>query len=97
MTVEGSGFIECMSDVEPNYKIPSHKHIMEVVHGMYKELHCKVMEDLTKAQWVSLTGDFWTLLAMDSYVRITVYFINEDWELMTRVSSLCCPYSSNHS
>ena len=27
--VEGSGFIEFMSVVEPNYKIPSRKHIME--------------------------------------------------------------------
>ena len=68
--VEGSGFIEFMSVVEPNYKIPSRKHIMEVLHGMYKELHCKVMEDLTKAQWVS---DVWTSLAMDSYLGITVH------------------------
>ena len=59
--VEGFGFIEFISVVEPNYmyKIPSRKHILEVLHGMYKELHCKVMEDLTKAQWVSLTGHLW--------------------------------------
>ena len=85
--VEGFGFIEFISVVEPNYmyKIPSRKHILEVLHGMYKELHCKVMEDLTKAQWVSLTGHLWTSLAMDTYLGITVHFINEDWELMTRV------------
>lgn len=40
---------------------------------------------LLRAERVAITTDAWTSCATDSYVTITVHYVNSDWELESNV------------
>ena len=46
------------------------------------EIKATVIEML-KNQVVSITTDGWTSVANESYMSLTVHYINEDWELIS--------------
>ena len=85
-TVEGAGFCHFMSVVEPHYVVPSRKHISGVLRCLYDEVKERVVVgELDTATVVTLTTDFWTSAATDSYLGITAHFITASWQLESRV------------
>ena len=58
---------------------------MKVLLDMQQEVRARITSELTEAKWVALTFDFWTSLAIDSYLGVTVHFIAPNWTLETRL------------
>lgn len=75
-----------MNELEPRYKIPCRQHYSE---KFIPELYIKTIEDLSerllRAERVAITTDARTSCATDSYVTITVHYVNLDWELESNV------------
>ena len=80
--VDGEGFKRLLFYLEPGYVIPSSVHIMDVVRRKYIMAKEKLKRILTESSTqYSLTTDIWTSFANDAYISLTVYFIDECWEL----------------
>ena len=84
-TVEGKGFRQPMEFLEPEYKLPSHQTIMRRVNKMYGEIKRAVMDDLVDVKDVAITTDAWTSLANESYITVTIHYINKDWQRKSAV------------
>jgi hypothetical protein len=82
--IDGKGFKKLMNLLEPDYKVPSRPHITSTCRKMYNNLKEQLLGDL-KYKYVSLTTDSWTSRMTDSYTTLTVHWINEDWELQSKV------------
>lgn len=65
--VEGRGFLKFVDTLEPAYSVPSRKTVMKELEVMEREVRACIVEELRRAQYVSLTTHFWTSLANDSY------------------------------
>ena len=46
------------------------------------------MEEIKQAEFVSCTTDFWSSIANDSYIGVTVHFLSEDFVLKHRLLCL---------
>ena len=82
---EGKGFLQFVRTLEPGYQMPSRKTLMKELHVMQGEVQASVASGLEKSKFVSLTTDFWTSLANDSYLGVTVHLVTSDWELKSCV------------
>ena len=75
--VEGQGFRDMMTYLEPGYIIPSRKQFTALIqhkHDLAKEelkLKMKV-----NGIGMALTTDIWTSVAVEAYMTITVHYIN---------------------
>ena len=83
--VEGAGFKNLIDALEPAYAVPSRKHVMMVLHGLYDDVKAHLLAELDSVEHVALTTDHWTSRAVDSYLGLTAHFVNQHWELVTRV------------
>ena len=83
--VEGVGFKHLFSYVEPGYRVPSHTHIATVCRRLYNVQKERLKEEIAGCSHVALTTDIWTSSAVDSYLTVTVHFIDKLWQLCTRV------------
>lgn len=85
-TVENDGFRHMMRILEPRYDIPSRRYFTDkAIPAMYEETRAKVENALVSAERVGLTCDGWTSRATESYLTVTVHFVNNDWELKSYV------------
>ena len=82
--VEGVGFRNLVATLDPAYQIPSRKSVMEVLHRMYDEVRSQVEAELSQVKHVSFTADFWTSVATDSFLGISVHFVRE-WKLRSYI------------
>ncbi|KAK7901339.1 hypothetical protein WMY93_018108 [Mugilogobius chulae] len=92
--VEGPGFRELMSLVQPSYKMPSRSAITRRIEKRYEDKKNTVKEQLRLADWVALTTDCWTALNTESYLTVTSHLISVDWDLksfvlLTESMSVC--------
>lgn len=84
--VENAGFQKMLQTLEPQYAIPTRKHMTEVaVPKVYTEVKTAILESLKSAERVALTCDGWTSRATDPYVTITSHFISNQWALLSNV------------
>ena len=84
--VENDGFHELLRELEPRYKIPSRQHFSETcIPELYKKTKTDLKAKLSSAERVAITTDAWTSRATDSYITITVHYVNLDWELASYV------------
>ena len=83
--IEGEGFSDFVRALDPSYEIPSRKHIMSKLSDLYAVLRGNVESKLREAQFVSVTLDFWTSHATESYLGVTVHLISADWVLKTYI------------
>ena len=58
---------------------------MKELEVMEREVRACIVEDLRRAQYVSLTTDFWTSLANDSYLGVTAHMVTPNWKLSSYV------------
>ncbi|XP_051973794.1 E3 SUMO-protein ligase ZBED1-like [Xyrauchen texanus] len=84
--VENVGFRRLMKVMEPNYVIVSRKRLSEeVIPNMYQTVKDGVMCKLKTAERVGITSDTWTSVATESYMSVTVHYIDELWNLVSYV------------
>ena len=65
--------------------LPTRKHIMMILHGLYDDVKVQLLAELDSVEHVALTADHWTSRTVDSYLGLTAHFINQHCELVTRV------------
>ncbi len=41
----------------------------------------QILEELAKIKKLSITYNIWSSVTMQSYLEVTVYFINKEWRL----------------
>lgn len=61
------------------YKLPTRATIMNRIKQLYEVHKSRVCDEIKEAEFVSLTGDFWTSLANDSYLGVTMHWIGNEW------------------
>lgn len=84
--VDGPGFIKLLNVLEPGYVVPSRPHIMSILRQQYLSLIEKVRHSI-EMKHVAITSDIWTSTATEAYITVTAHFIDEDWNLVSRVLS----------
>ena len=82
--VEGVGFTNLIGYLEPGYRVPSHTHITTVCRRMYNVQKERVKKEIADRH-VALTTDIWTSCATESYITVTVHYIDNFWKMTTRV------------
>lgn len=80
-TVECDGFKALMAFCEPSYVMPGRKFFTSELERLYKKLIEKLKMALEPIEGVSLTSDIWTSSTNESYLSLTVHFIDHDWQM----------------
>lgn len=77
-------FLTLIQTMRGLYELPSRRTITEKMQN-----HCQFKRSLVKTQiaedadFYSLTSDMWTSRATDSYISLTIHFVNSNFEMMT--------------
>ena len=83
-TEKGAGFKHLLSYLEPGYRVHSHTHIATVCCRLYN-VQERLKKENTGCGHLPLTTDIWTSSAVDSYLTVTVHFIDKLWQMYTHV------------
>ena len=83
--IEGDGFKSFVASLDPSYQIPSRKHLMSVLHDLRDEVREGLQNKVRAANSVAITIDFWSSMAMQSYLGMTVHFVSHEWVLQSYV------------
>ena len=77
--VNGKGFQEFMAYLEPGYKLPSGTHFTNLIEKIYASVKMKVIDILSKdVEFLSITADIWTSIAIESYLSVTLHYIDNN-------------------
>ena len=80
--VESVRFRKFASILDPQYQLPSRKHLSTVLLAKkYDDLKKKLRDKLEKVSSVNLTIDLWSNRQMRSYFGITGHYISNEWNL----------------
>ena len=84
--VDNKAFKDLLECLEPRYHVPSRvtfsqKHIPALYHETCDQLKQK----LKHADTLAITTDGWTSRATQSYITITVHYIDDEWNLQSAV------------
>ena len=80
--VEGEGFKQLLSYLEPGYTVPSAVHVMDVVRRKFAVAKSKLQGILsTNESKYAIITDIWTSFSNDAYISLTLHFIDNSWEL----------------
>ena len=83
--VEGVGFKNFVSALNPNYKIPCRKTVMKHLHILYEECKKDLIELLMGVDSVAFTSDLWTSTALNGYITVTAQYLDNKWEMRPNV------------
>ena len=76
-----------MAFMEPEYRLPSATHFTYLIKRRYevvKEKMRGILQDCANS--VAITADIWTSITTDSYLTVTIHYLNEEWEMKSVVS-----------
>ena len=80
--VESQWFQKLLSLLDPQYTLPSRKHLSKtLLRNKYDRPKAVVIEHLTTVTTLSLTIDLWSNRQMRSYLGITAHYITGNWKL----------------
>ena len=78
--VEGQGFQMLMEYCEPEYTVPSWKHIM---FDRYKSGKALITDKLQSDVFsLSLITDIWMSSSTEAYISLTCHFLTSQWEFV---------------
>ena len=83
--VEGSGFKELMAFCEPGYNMPGRTFFTAKLETMQAKLKESLKATLASTKFVAITSDIWTSSTNESYISVTVHYIDNSWVLCSRV------------
>lgn len=75
--VEGEGFQYMTKVLNPHYPIPSRKKISTLLDSKYDVIKTVYINKLTKALDCSITCDVWTDVEKQSYLGVSVHFVDK--------------------
>ncbi|CAG8853991.1 18318_t:CDS:2, partial [Gigaspora margarita] len=74
-------FILMLNTLDARYLIPCRQTIRTEILNKYDHMRKIILEELEKPKKVSITCDIWSSITMQSYLGVTVHFINSEWQL----------------
>lgn len=75
--------------------LPSRSHFTEkVIPALYNETKVQLMASMSQAGRVAIAFDSWTSVATQSYLTVTVHYVNEDWQILSHVLQTRAVYES---
>ena len=87
--VEDRGFNAFVKTLDPHYRIPSRKRMMEgTITDLYNNCKEKVKAALQRAHSVVLTTDMWTSRTTEAYLTVSCHLI-DDWQMQEFVLETC--------
>uniref|UniRef100_A0A671XLS4 HAT C-terminal dimerisation domain-containing protein n=1 Tax=Sparus aurata TaxID=8175 RepID=A0A671XLS4_SPAAU len=95
--VEDDGFRNFVRTLDPRYKIPNRKTLMEVkLPALYEDCCSQVRKALSGVDTVVLTTDMWTSRATEAYLTVSCQIIDENWQMLAYVLETC-PVRGQHT
>lgn len=95
--VQDKGFRQYTKALNSSYDIPSRQVISKTfVTSFYEECLEKCKEKIKEVQAVSLTTDCWTSGNNESFMGVTIHFIDEDFKLQTMLLK-CAVFNVSHT
>lgn len=95
--VEDVSFRKFMHKANLAYKLPTRKTVSRVLlPQMCDMIKVKVRDLLQSADTVTITTDGWTSITNESYLSVTVHFINEHMEMKSSLIE-CFKYNEQHT
>lgn len=95
--VEDSGLKEFVEILNPNYKLPSRKAISnEHIPAMYQKCLVEVKEHVSTVESACLNTDCWTSKNNESFMAITIHFIDAEFMLKSVLLS-CNSFNNSHT
>lgn len=85
--VEDAGFKRLMRVVEPRYQLPSRKYFSTtVLPKLYQDTIDQIQFKIkTQGSYFSCTTDLWESLADESYISLTLHYINDHYKRISIV------------
>ncbi|CAG8641603.1 6008_t:CDS:2, partial [Scutellospora calospora] len=87
--IDNPYFVAMLNLFDNRYQIPCQQTIQTGILNKYKSMYKTVLKKLKKPKKVSITCDIWSSIIMQSYLSITVHFINSEWQLRHFLLDLC--------
>src|ERR1043166_345937 len=80
--VEGKAFHKIISILDTQYQIPGRRTVKNIILKQFEKKR-KTIADFIKniSRKVALTVDIWSSLKFESFLGITIHFIDENWML----------------
>ncbi|XP_044014118.1 E3 SUMO-protein ligase ZBED1-like [Aphidius gifuensis] len=94
--VENEGFRYLCSKFKPLYNIPSRKTISTALEDRYKILKERFVTQIQQATTYSLTLDNWSDRTKQTYIAVTIHYLNNQWELIDGTIGMF-PLYDNHT
>uniref|UniRef100_A0A3B3S4P9 HAT C-terminal dimerisation domain-containing protein n=1 Tax=Paramormyrops kingsleyae TaxID=1676925 RepID=A0A3B3S4P9_9TELE len=95
--VEDKGFRNFAKTMDPRYKSPSRKSLMEgKIPSLFAECHSKVQKYLDSAEHAVLTTDMWTSRSTEAYLTVSCHVIDDDWQMQAFVLETCS-FTNQHT
>jgi len=96
--VEDNEFKKLINMLNPGYSLPSRKTLsVSLLPVLYNKISEEIKLDINvNAQYVSLTTDAWTSLKNESYMAVTVHFIDKSCELKSYLLQ-CAKFPERHT
>ncbi|XP_060705411.1 E3 SUMO-protein ligase ZBED1-like isoform X2 [Hemiscyllium ocellatum] len=87
-TIEGEGFVQMMSVLEPTYKIPTVSFFAQsVLQGMHNQAKLRVMDSMKLLHHCTVSIDLWKHECAHSYVTVIVHHIDGAFDFKHQVLS----------
>lgn len=84
--VDNSHFINLVKVLDPRIELPCRSTLTKVLlTDMYEEAKRNLQSEIDSVHHVALTTDGWTSITGDSYVTVTIHFINNHLKMLTPV------------
>ena len=95
--VESSSFRDLLLEAEPKFVIPARSTLRNTLLPAYaRQMESAMKEEFQSLTRVYLTLDLWTNRKMTSFFGTTIHFINQNWELKSRVLA-CDRFEDRHT
>jgi len=96
--VDDKEFKKLINMLNPGYSLPSRKTLsVSLVPVLYNKVSDEIKSDIeVNAQYVSVTTDAWTSLKNESYMAVTVHFIDKSCQLKSYLLQ-CAKFPQRHT
>lgn len=82
--VDNSHFINLVKVLDPRIELPCRSTLTKVLlTDMYEEAKRNLQSEIDSVHHVALTTDGWTSITGDSYVIVTIHFINNHLKMLS--------------
>ena len=84
-TVEGAGFRKMVKTFDSRYDIPSRNHISRIaLPSLHATVKQQVKQEISSISHFSSTTDMWSSVGMVPYIRYTIHYISDEWQLCNK-------------